>query len=158
MDCAQALENLAVSKLGKEKLREYPDVIDTLRALETDGMSDTARQSASRALFELDEMTRQKTKKATVARGGDGSEVVEHVMISYNWSHQEMIKRINLALQRRKYRVWIDIEKMQGSTLEAMSAAVEEAAVVVLAISKAYKESANCRLEAQVRYVGQSRL
>ena len=38
---------------------------------------------------------------------------------------------------------------MQGSTVEAMSAAVEDAAVVVYGISIAYKESVNCRLEAQ---------
>jgi hypothetical protein len=38
---------------------------------------------------------------------------------------------------------------MQGSTIEAMSAAVEDAAVICYGISMAYKESANCRLEAQ---------
>eukprot|EP01048_Picozoa_sp_COSAG05_P027902 COSAG05_NODE_8372_length_709_cov_1.291803_2_plen_108_part_00 len=73
-------------------------------------------------------------------------------MLSYNWSHQEIIKRINLALKSRGYCVWIDIEKMQGSTVEAMSAAVEKAAVICYGISQAYKESANCRLEAQYAY------
>ena len=41
---------------------------------------------------------------------------------------------------------------MQGSTVEAMSSAVEGAAVMCYAISQAYKESANCRLEAQYAY------
>ena len=41
---------------------------------------------------------------------------------------------------------------MQGSTVEAMSSAVEGAAVMRYAISQAYKESANCRLEAQYAY------
>ena len=70
-------------------------------------------------------------------------------MLSYNWDHQDVIKRINKALQTRGYMTWIDVEKMQGSTIETMAEAVEQAACVVYGISQAYKESANCRLEAQ---------
>ena len=128
-------------------------------------MTKAARQYASGALFELDEVARQKAKDAATAAkeaaaahpaaaassidGSNSCEAAEHVMLSYNWDHQSVIKRINAALQGRKYTVWIDIEKMQGSTVEAMSAAIEDAAVVVYGISKAYKESTNCRLEAQ---------
>ena len=77
-------------------------------------------------------------------------------MLSYNWGHQTTIKRINTSLKARGYTVWIDIEKMQGSTVEAMSEAVEEAAVMCYGISEAYKESANCRLEAQYAYQQQT--
>ena len=63
-----------------------------------------------------------------------------------------MIKRLNLALKKRGYDIWIDVEKMQGSTVEAMSEAVEGAAVMVYGVSKAYKESTNCRLEAQYAF------
>ena len=73
-------------------------------------------------------------------------------MLSYNWGHQVEIKRIMQALRSRGYNMWIDIEKMQGSTVEAMSEAVEGAAVMCYGISQAYKESANCRLEAQYAY------
>jgi hypothetical protein len=38
---------------------------------------------------------------------------------------------------------------MQGSTVEAMADAVEGAAVMCYGVSRAYKESANCRMEAQ---------
>ena len=48
--------------------------------------------------------------------------------------------------------MWIDIEKMQSLTVEAMSAAVEDAAVVCYGISLAYKESKNCRMEAQYAF------
>ena len=71
------------------------------------------------------------------------------MMLSYNWGHQDVIKRLNTALKSRGYSVWIDIEKMQGSTVETMSAAVEECAVMCYGISQAYKESTNCRMEAQ---------
>jgi hypothetical protein len=68
----------------------------------------------------------------------------KHVMLSYNWGHQDTIKRVNTSLKGRGYNVWIDIEKMQGSTIDAMSTAVEDSAVICCAISKAYKDSMNC--------------
>ena len=48
--------------------------------------------------------------------------------------------------------MWIDIEKMQGSTVEAMEDAVENCAVMCYGILKAYKEPTNCRMEAQYAF------
>ena len=48
-------------------------------------------------------------------------------------------------LQAAGYSVWMDLEQMGGSTLEAMANAVENSAVVLLCVSQKYKESANCR-------------
>ena len=159
---ALALENLALSDVGKAPLRAHTGVMKGLRALKQDAMSDAARRSASVALFELDEEARQKAKKAAAAAKAaqasgsssddDNNNVVEHVMLSYNWGHQEAVKRLNQALKGRGYNVWIDIEKMQGSTVEAMSEAVEDSAVMCYGISQAYKESTNCRLEAQYAF------
>ena len=59
-------------------------------------------------------------------------------------------------MKARGYEIWIDVEKMQGSTVEAMADAVEGAACVVYGISAAYKESTNCRLEAQYAFQQQS--
>ena len=158
--CALVLQNLALSDVGKGPLRSHASVMGSLRVVASaeGGMTDKARQYASGALFELDEVARQKAKDAATAAkaaavastddGGD-TEAAEHVMLSYNWGHQEVIQRINGALKARGYSVWIDIEKMQGSTVEAMSEAVEDAAVVCYGISQAYKESTNCRMEAQ---------
>ena len=79
-------------------------------------------------------------------------------MLSYNWDYQGVVKRINSSLQGRGYNVWIDIEKMQGSTVEAMADAVEGATVMCYAVSRGYKESANCRLEAQYAYQRQKEM
>jgi hypothetical protein len=40
-------------------------------------------------------------------------------MISYNWGNQPIVKRIAKELQDRGYNVWLDLEQMGGSTLEA---------------------------------------
>ena len=57
---ALALENLALSDVGKAPLRAHTGVMKGLRALKQDAMSDAARRSASAALFELDQEARQK--------------------------------------------------------------------------------------------------
>ena len=62
------------------------------------------------------------------------------VYIADQWDVQETIKRINAEFQRRKYLTWLDIEKMKGSVLDAMSEAVEGADVVLYGVSERYKE------------------
>ena len=42
-----------------------------------------------------------------------------HVMISYNWGNQPIVLRLAKTLQERGYDVWLDVERMGGSTLEA---------------------------------------
>eukprot|EP01047_Picozoa_sp_COSAG01_P042494 COSAG01_NODE_3714_length_5769_cov_15.948501_2_plen_1619_part_01 len=148
--CALVLQNLALSPIGAEPLRAHDGAMEALRRLAspTSGAakSERARQSASGALFELEEETRKAVLLA------DRAASIDHIMLSYNWDHQDVIKRVHASLVRRGYTTWIDVEKMQGSTVEAMADAVEGAAVMCYGVSRAYKESANCRLEAQYAY------
>jgi hypothetical protein len=144
---ARTLQNLALSPVGAGPMRAHAGVMQALRQLAESGMSEEARQCASGALFELDEQARSGMVQASTSVAA-----VEHIMLSYNWDHQAVIKRVHASLVRRGYTVWIDIERMQGSTVEAMASAVEDAAAMVYGISRAYKESANCRLEAQYAY------
>lgn len=43
----------------------------------------------------------------------------KHIMISYNWDNQPIVKRLATSLQDAGYNVWIDLEQMAGSILEA---------------------------------------
>ena len=40
-------------------------------------------------------------------------------MLSYEWEMQPTILRINDSLQRRGYAVWVDVEQMKGSIMDA---------------------------------------
>eukprot|EP01047_Picozoa_sp_COSAG01_P027718 COSAG01_NODE_1837_length_9083_cov_143.534617_2_plen_1123_part_00 len=142
--CALALQNLALSAIGAGPLRARGRVMEALHKLAEVGMTEEARRCASGALFEL-ETERRQTELSSVAAD-------EHIMLSYNWDCQAVIKRVHASLVRRGYTTWIDVEKMQGSTVEAMADAVECAAVMCYGISRAYKESTNCRLEAQYAF------
>jgi hypothetical protein len=138
---AEVLARLALFGPGAEALRSHDGVMRALRLLR-DGVSSTekSRESVVQALFQLEE------RKQVQASAGVSA---KHVMMSYNWDHQPVIKRIHAALVQRGYSMWIDVEQMKGSTVDAMSKAVEDSAVVLFGASRQYKESTNCRLEAQ---------
>jgi hypothetical protein len=137
-DFAAAMLQVAVSPAGRSALREAGRaVLDAVQEVADKGWSEEARRSARGTLAALaDEIGTEEAMMSSTS-------AVEHIMLSYNWDHQLVIKRINTSLQSRGYAVWIDIEKMQGSTVEAMAAAVEDAAVLVYGISRACECSAH---------------
>ena len=53
--------------------------------------------------------------------------------------------QIRNSLHARGYKVWMDIDNISGSTLQAMAEAVEDSSVVLLCMSQRYKDSPNCR-------------
>ena len=50
-----------------------------------------------------------------------------------------------MSLIARGYVTWFDLTNMKGSTMDAMSDAIEGADVMLYGVSLAYKESANVR-------------
>ena len=56
-----------------------------------------------------------------------------------------VIRKLCAVEQADGHKVWIDIDGMGGSTLEAMAGAVENAKVVLMCLSEQYKLSENCR-------------
>ncbi|XP_071501362.1 uncharacterized protein [Diadema antillarum] len=75
-----------------------------------------------------------------------------HVMLSYQWDVQKQILKVKELLQADGYKVWMDVDQMGGSTLEAMASAVENAAVVLICFSEKYKNSPACRTEAEYTF------
>lgn len=153
-DFCECLMQLAVWEPGRQVLAQacQRDIFEpALCTVVQSGWSKEAQQLASNALIALE------YSGSIGSIDGDDSDMVrqqskQHVMLSYNWEHQGTVKRINMSLQKRGYPTWIDVEKMYGSTVEAMASAVEGAAVVIYGVSRAYKESCNCRLEAQYAF------
>eukprot|EP01052_Picozoa_sp_SAG31_P000494 SAG31_NODE_14_length_37953_cov_109.719660_28_plen_555_part_00 len=143
--CAVLLLSLALFTPWAEVLRAHQGAMRALHDLRDGELgTETSRRSAESALFEL-QGWKVEAPSGVVASPG----CAKHVMVSYCWEQQAVIKRVHAALVGRGYRVWIDIEQMRGSTVESMALAVENAEVMLIGVSRAYKESTNCRLEAQ---------
>merc|ERR1711969_537416 len=146
--CAGVLHELALYGPGATAMRGHKPTMDALRVLSEKGTKEP-RERAAGALFELDEDTRSaKTTQASDAEPGS-SKPPPHIMVSYNWDHQHVILRVVVWLQAHGYLVWVDTEQMKGSTVDTMALAVEGSEVMLIGVSRAYKESSNCRMEAQ---------
>ena len=74
------------------------------------------------------------------------------VMISYCWATKDLVKKVQQALVEMGINVWFDEEEMHGSLIDRMAEAVEGSQAIVLCYSQAYKNSGNCRGEAQYAY------
>ncbi|CAG5115397.1 unnamed protein product [Candidula unifasciata] len=92
------------------------------------------------------------TKPAKLPTEKESKPSTGHVMVSYNWSDQKKLLEICEFLRNRGYKIWMDIDNIQGSTLQAMAEAVEQADVVIICMSEKYKESPNCRSEAEYAF------
>ena len=150
---AGVLQELALFTLGATALRSHAAVIKTLHKL-CDVGTKVSKERGAAALFELEHDKRQKAADETDGAGTglmktQDNVPLPHVMASYNWDHQEVIMRVVGSLQSRGYLVWVDLEQMKGSTVDTMALAVEGSEVVLIGVSRAYKESSNCRMEAQ---------
>ncbi|XP_046350502.2 uncharacterized protein LOC124131334 [Haliotis rufescens] len=78
--------------------------------------------------------------------------ITGHLMISYQWADQKTLVKVKESLRQRGYNIWMDIDDMEGSTLQAMAEAVQNASVVLVCMSERYKLSQNCRSEAEYAF------
>ena len=140
----RALWMLAFDDNNKEKVRQEEGAMDILHQLQQSENSEVQKAAAG-ALWELEGKTaRQSSERIASTRN--------HVMISYQWDSQEVLVEVKNRLQASGYRVWMDLEEMGGSTLETMAKAVENSSVILICLSERYKESPNCRSEAEYTY------
>jgi hypothetical protein len=78
------------------------------------------------------------------------------LMISYSHENKDLCQRIYARLSSESnYSVWIDVENMHGSTLEAMAEAIEQTHIVLVCMSKAYRHSRACQAEGEYAYTRQ---
>ena len=141
----KALWMLAFDENNKNLITQQEGALDTLRQLQHSEDPDVQKGAAG-ALWEIEGKTARKQAEETREVSGN------HVMISYQWDSQEVLVEVKNKLQASGYRVWMDLEQMGGSTLEAMAKAVENASVILVCVSQRYKESPNCRSEAEYAY------
>ena len=69
----------------------------------------------------------------------------KHIMISYNSQSRDDCLKIKAALEKLGHTIWIDVEDISGSSLEAMANAIENSKCVLMCMTEKYKQSPNCR-------------
>lgn len=87
-----------------------------------------------------------KVKNEEIAGGNCENESKNgHIMISYNSKSRSLCTKIKEKLESENHIVWIDYEKIHGSSLDSMALAIEESKCVLMCMNENYKESPNCR-------------
>ncbi|ESO96616.1 hypothetical protein LOTGIDRAFT_69048, partial [Lottia gigantea] len=61
----------------------------------------------------------------------------------------QLLTTVRDRIRAQNHKVWMDIDDMEGSTLQAMADAIENAEIVLICMSRKYKDSPNCRAEAE---------
>ena len=138
-DFAEALQQLALWSEGRDALlSDVPlslsniagghtvaiqPVVPALEALVERALSPEAKECANGALMALGVRQPEHHHMDTQAP--------RHIMLSYQWDHQNVVQRVHEELVRRGYRTWFDLEHMKGSTADAMSDAIDNAEVML---------------------------
>ncbi|KAK7469462.1 hypothetical protein BaRGS_00036528 [Batillaria attramentaria] len=139
----EALWRLSFCKENHPAFVENGELMDLVQKVKYDRQEkDSCRAAAEGILFQLrtELDRREKTqywakeflkrvdfqRKAKIASSAKVKPTTEktptavsqagHVMLSYNWGHQPLVKKIHDQLVERGIKVWMDIKKMRGST------------------------------------------
>jgi hypothetical protein len=83
--------------------------------------------------------------KSTVEKFIMPANLTQHIMISYNRASRDLCLQIKAQLERLKFKVWIDVEDISGSSLESMANAIENSFCILVCMTEKYKQSPNCR-------------
>ncbi|KAH3753039.1 hypothetical protein DPMN_187669 [Dreissena polymorpha] len=97
-------------------------------------------------------MRNMPTQHGPATKNKDTTNSTGHIMISYNSSDRTLITEIRDRLINTGSEVWMDVDKMRGSTTGSMAEAVENSSIVLICMSRKYKESPYCRSEAEYAY------
>eukprot|EP00041_Stephanoeca_diplocostata_P020671 m.467209 g.467209 ORF g.467209 m.467209 type:complete len:1019 (+) comp21634_c0_seq2:536-3592(+) len=163
------LLRISLSDVGVATIRVHADLMTALASqLQVPAASASTRNKVDGILARLRTTgdipvqlasiaaAKEREKQTLACEAGEGG--TYDVMLSYCWDNQSEVHRVHRALQARGYSVWIDVEQMQGCTVDAMAVAVESSHHVVYAVSHAYKNSSPCRLEANYAFQLQKKM
>lgn len=150
-----AIWELSFVKKNKVLFKEDKEVWKTLKELRNSDNKELSK-AAQGAYFVINEGKDQegaeKKAKDHFFKAKKEKPDAGHIMLSYNWGNQKILLQIRDRLQEKGLTVWMDVDNMEGSILEAMARAVEEARIVLVCYSEKYKDSQNCRTEAEYAY------
>ena len=77
----------------------------------------------------------------------------DHIMISYEQESHEVVLQIKKSLEDSGHKAWMDVDQTKGNILGKMAEGVDNASLIVVAMTKKYETSTNCIRELQYSQV-----
>ncbi|XP_035824677.1 uncharacterized protein LOC101851026 isoform X2 [Aplysia californica] len=153
---ANLLWQLSFDEENKSKIKDDKELMEAIETLSRKSSNKKITRALQGTLWVLKmgkreiEAPHKKKKLAQPDSSTTSSNL--HIMISYNWSDQKKLIEVRDSLKSRGYNMWMDIDNLSGSTLQGMAEAVEQSEIVLVCMSEKYKESPNCRSEAEYAF------
>lgn len=145
--CCHAIWNLSFDKTNKDVIFKDSDLMALIRQIAAHpGQSKKAAECIIFLYEEYKGNTSRKKKLSTSVLNHSTNSDSQHIMISYQWSSQDKVKKIANFLKENNFKIWVDIENMEGSTLQGMADGIEGSSIVLICYSRSYKESPSCRM------------
>ena len=153
---AGALWNLAFDEEIKTAIQNEPGALDALEEARRLG-SENTKMKARGALWMIEDKKQEtdhvlSEEDMAKLSGGAVDGAKAQVMLSYEWRTQQQVMLLKEELMEQGFTVWMDVDRMMGSTLEAMAAAIEQSDAIIMCVTHRYKESQACRTEAEYAY------
>ncbi|XP_076822897.1 uncharacterized protein LOC143469184 isoform X2 [Clavelina lepadiformis] len=125
---------------NKDKIRQEPGLLEAVHRILSDPNTESKiKFSCEGIIFNIERAQPETEEMKKTPRKG------KHVMISYQWNKQPIMLKLRDYLKKIGFETWVDVDKMKKSILDEMAHAVEDAEVVVIAMTDDYKNSNNCR-------------
>jgi hypothetical protein len=128
-------------ELSQDKeLIDYLDKVNNNPNLELKQL----KKSAEQLSWILKDANKTKTHLAKIR--------ANQLMISYNTASRDLCLKIKQSLEDEKFKVWIDVDEIHGSSLDSMAKAVESSDIILMCVTEKYRQSVNCQAEAQYAF------
>jgi hypothetical protein len=122
--------------------KEFIDLLKTLKINDEKSQEPVLKSVCKQIEWNLKEKIVEKLPETSTG----------HIMISYNFASRAICLEIKKKLESRGYKIWIDVEEIHGSSLDAMAKAVENSFCVLMCVTEKYRQSVNCQAEAQYAF------
>ncbi|CAF1239048.1 unnamed protein product [Adineta steineri] len=151
---------------AKKVINQDKDFVEHVRKLRESEKADVSKVAhgimwklEGEEKFKEKEDEKEKNKKEN--KSGDDSEAKPSqfdIMISYCWAQKPLCHKVNDRLEKDGYNVWLDRDEMHGSIIERMAEAIENSRFVLICMSSNYKNSVNCKAEAEYAFNRKSKI
>ncbi|KAK3098607.1 hypothetical protein FSP39_021184 [Pinctada imbricata] len=150
LTATKGLAHLAFNEENRKQMVEEENlgVVQTLIDLCKSSDFVSVRESAKGVLWTMSDLLHSSKSYAEQAEVLFERKLNGHVMISYSREQRPLLLKIKEELTKAGFKVWMDIEQMHDNVYDRMAEAIENAAVVLIAMSYSYKCSEYCRREA----------
>jgi hypothetical protein len=150
--CSLCFNRQTVDSLRTNK-KSMKSIQDLLATTENGQIRNNCKQ-----IVEMVKNTLEKRINETPVQNLDSQQAHEgesdtgFVMISYSWTYKNECLKLNSELKNRGLLTWIDVDNMSENLFDGMSRAIETCTVVLICFSDEYRQSVNCRLEAEYAF------